>query len=103
MSNDAKHPPPWRWEDGALRDARGEALIWSRNPHDSVEAWPRVKALTELAPEMEALLRSDPDLEFFRSTLELRGNEWVAKKNPERYARFKAILDLLARIPPETP
>lgn len=57
--------PPWRWEgddtDAVLVDANGERLIFEgfrSSPDGSIEiASPRVRALTEAAPEMETLLR----------------------------------------------
>lgn len=68
MAND-DHPGPWRWDEQAdgscvLRDAAGTAIL---NPIVASGAGgtlvfvlpssPCVRALTEAAPEMEALLR----------------------------------------------
>ncbi|TAL29042.1 MAG: hypothetical protein EPN98_21610 [Phenylobacterium sp.] len=52
------YPPPWRWTDeGELVDANGVRLIRSDDAFPVVVASPAVRAVTELSPEMEALLR----------------------------------------------
>ena len=59
MSDETKHPPPWRWADsGELVDANGAVLIGSEDAFPVKVASPDVRAVTEAAPEMEVLLRA---------------------------------------------
>ena len=63
-----EHPAPWRWtfsrdnEEVSLDAANGDQVIGPSNILDTVwVANARVRALTEAAPEMEAVLR---EMEF---------------------------------------
>lgn len=59
-----KHPPPWRWVDGALYDANDQHVLSAVLPRMNDDPYiepssPRVLALTEAAPEFEAFIRDD--------------------------------------------
>lgn len=91
-----EHPTPWRWDGICLMDADGNIVLELAEGFGCIRGTPRVRALTEVAPEMLALLREAFERAEAKMKRDAAGGLWV-----EESSWMTATRALLARLPKE--